>query len=162
MFYPFLPLLHVGRINLPKPYQKGRLSIFVLIRTKALSKRGVFLYYCSNPNQSPATKGVFLYFSPYSNNKECFTVFIFALILTETLPKKVFSLLLPYSSQSPTLKGVSLYFWPYSNQSTTKKGVFSIFALILTKALPKRRFSLFLLLYYPKLHQKSGVFFYLF
>ena len=125
------------------------------------TKKLVFLYFCSNPNKSLASKGVFAIFCPCSNLSPKKGVFSFiAFILTKALPKRCFLYFCPYSNQSLATKGGFLYFCPYSNQSQATNGVWLyfcpysyqsparkeffliIFALVLTKALPKRVFSL--------------------
>ena len=131
--------------------------IFALIVTKALPKR-MFSLFCPYSNQSPTKKGVFfLLLLPFSNQKGCFfSIFaliliptknqsstkngvfsIVVLILTKTLPKRVFSFIYYCSNpnQSPAKKGVLFYFCSYPNQSPSTKGEFNIYALTLTKAL---------------------------
>ena len=121
---------------LPKLYQKRVFSVFSFILSKALPKR-CFSLICSNPTQSPAKKGVFLYFCPYSNQsptkKDVFS-FFFALIPTK---KGVFSTFALTLNKARHI-GCFLYFYSNPNQILQQMVFFFIFALILTKSLPKR------------------------
>ena len=98
----FLDFTHILTRALPKrAFSLCFMVAFILI--KALPQRVFFFsifpfwafsLFCSNPNNYPVRKGVFLYFCPYSNQsptlKGVFFFYIFALILTKALPKKVF------------------------------------------------------------------------
>ena len=104
------------------------LFISVLFLTKALTKI-CFVLFCPYSNLSPTKKGVWS---------------ISALILTKTLPERVFFFIFALIlKKSLNKKLVLLYFCPYSNKKPATKGIFPIFVPIPAITLPIKVFSLF-------------------
>ena len=115
-------------------------SIFVLILTKALSKRVFFSIFALTLPKALATKGVcfFLFLQLFKPKQMGFFSIvcpyyrqIFFLMLTKVFPKGCFH----------------VFFGPYSKKAGSKRVFCSIFALTLTNALPKKCFFLFVPLF---------------
>ena len=137
-------------------------DVFLLL-AKALPKR-VFFYFCSNPDQSHATKVFFLLFCAYSYQSTTKNgVFLyFALILTNVLKQSCFPLFSHILTKVlPSRVFFSIFFCPYHKQSTETNGVFLYSCLNSMLTSPKMVFSLFLPLFQQKPYQK-GCFFSMF
>ena len=113
-------------------------SFFAITITKALLKWMLFLYTCSDPNQSHTTKGVFFCIFTIILTKTLPTKGVFfsicALILIKALQKRVFYSSLPLFYLTPCHKGCFIfYFCTYYKQSLATNVVFffSFFARIL-------------------------------